>query len=77
MILLHVSNGRVPFKACGFSHTKKAWKFSWIKDSKMIVLLESFQKFYGNYFFFEMLAMDRCSKNSNNLFYKTPMDASG
>ena len=43
----------------------------------MIVLLESFQKFYGNYFFFEMLAMDRCSKNSNNLFYKTPMDASG
>ena len=43
----------------------------------MIVLLESFQKFYGNYFFFEMLAMDRCSKNSNSLFYKTPMDASG
>ena len=28
-------------------------------------------------FFFEMLLMDGCSKNSSNLFYKTPMDASG
>ena len=30
-----------------------------------------------NYFFFKMLVMDGCSKNSNNIFYKTPKDDSG
>ena len=40
---------------------------------------ENFPKFFTKafFFFFEMLVMDRYSKNSNNLFNKTSMDASG
>ena len=34
-----------------------------------------FPKIFTKIFFFvEMLVMDGCSKNSNNLSYKTPMD---
>ena len=40
-------------------------------------MLESFPKFSLKLLFFEMLVMDGCFKNSNNLFYETPMDASG
>ena len=36
-----------------------------------------FPKIFTKTIFFEMLVMDGCSKNSTNLFYKTPMDASG
>ena len=44
-------------------------------DSKTNVILESFPKFSRKSFFVvEMLVMDGCSKNSNNLSYKTPMD---
>ena len=45
MILLHVQNGREPFKARGFSHTKKGCKCTWITDFKMFFLLESFPQF--------------------------------
>ena len=43
----------------------------------MNILLECFPKFSLKPFFFEMLLMDGCSKNSNNLFCKTPMNGSG
>ena len=36
-----------------------------------------FTNIFTKTIFFEMLVMDGCSNNSNNLFYKTPMDASG
>ena len=43
----------------------------------MNVLKEVFPKCSLKLFFLEMLVMDGCSKNSNNLFNKTSMDASG
>ena len=45
----------------------------------MNVLLKIFPNFSLKlfFFFFEMLVMDRYSKNSNSLFNKTSMDASG
>ena len=43
----------------------------------MNVLLESFPKFSLKLVVFEMIVMGGCSKNSNNLFHKAPMDASG
>ena len=43
----------------------------------MNVLLESFSIFSLKLFLLEMLVIDGCSKNSNKIFHKTPMDASG
>ena len=42
----------------------------------MNVLLERMSNFSIKRFF-EMLLRDGCSKTSNDLLYKTPMDASG
>ena len=46
------------------------------KTPKRMLFWKVSQYFHENLFFVvvEMLAMDGCSKNSNNLSYKTPMD---
>ena len=56
------------------------WSFAYLEGLQMYSNIE-LQKwmFYENFhekYFFEML-MDECSKNSDNIFPRTPMDASG
>ena len=38
---------------------------------------EKYPKAFTKTFFVEILVIGGCSKNSNNLFYKTSMDTSG
>ena len=38
---------------------------------------EKYPKTFTKTFFVEILVIGGCSKNSNNLFYKTSMDTSG